>query len=57
MSLESISASTQENAATAEEISASLSSQEDMVHDINNQAEELLMLANTLTEIVEQFKL
>ncbi len=57
MALESISASTQENAATAEQISASLSSQEDMVHGINSQAEELLILANTLTEIVEQFQL
>ncbi len=55
--LESISASTQENAATAEEISASLSSQDDMIRGIKNQSDELLTLSDTLSEIVNQFKL
>jgi len=55
-SIEGISAITEENAASSEEIAATMDTQGDMMRDLNSQAEEVQRISGRLSEIINQFQ-
>jgi methyl-accepting chemotaxis protein len=54
-SIEGISAITEENAASSEEIAATMDTQSDMMHSLNSQAEDVQRISASLSEIIDKF--
>jgi len=55
-SVEGISAVTEENAASSEEIAATMDSQNQMMHDLNKQAEEVQRISKSLAGVIDRFQ-
>lgn len=56
-SIEGISSITEENAASSEEIAATMDSQSDLMRDLNAQSEEVKQISSRLSEIINRFQL
>lgn len=54
-SIEGISAITEENAASSEEIAATMDTQNTMMHSLNDQAEEVQRISASLSDIIKKF--
>jgi len=56
-SIEGISAITEENAASSEEIAATMDAQSDLMRDLNSQSEEVKQISSRLSDIINRFQL
>lgn len=55
--IEGISAITEENAASSEEIAATMDTQNELMRDLNNQSDDVQKISSRLGEIISQFKI